>query len=256
MFEQSMIPNRARTGRGWTVVVGFLGQLVVVGVAVVVPLIFVDHLPMVKLVPMVYAPPPPPPPPPAPFARAVQVVAVDRQVTRDGGLRAPVFVPPTPKKIVDVGPPPDLGREPGFGVKGGIEGGEKGGVPYSVLRDTAQSHPPVERQKVDTVTKRDEPNIVKPVPMVSVFMEARLINKVKPSYPEPARIARVQGTVNLQAIIGRDGRIRELQVMNGHPFLVKAATDAVRQWVYRPTMLNGQPVEVITSVEVKFILQQ
>jgi len=83
-------------------------------------------------------------------------------------------------------------------------------------------------------------------------MEGNLIHRVEPVYPHLAQMARIQGTVMLRAIISRTGSIENLQVISGHPMLVGAAIDAVRQWRYRPYILNGDPVEVETQVTVKF----
>jgi len=86
------------------------------------------------------------------------------------------------------------------------------------------------------------------------MMEGNLIYKVQPVYPPMARAARVQGTVVLRAMISKNGTIENLQVVSGHPLLVRAAKDAVRQWLYRPYVLNREPVEVETQVTVNFIL--
>jgi TonB family protein len=83
---------------------------------------------------------------------------------------------------------------------------------------------------------------------------ANLIRKVAPVYPALARQARIQGVVRFQAVVGRDGAVRSLQLISGHPLLVEAARDAVRQWVYRPILLNGTSVEVITTIDVNFAL--
>jgi len=85
-------------------------------------------------------------------------------------------------------------------------------------------------------------------------MEGNLIHRVQPEYPQLARQARIQGTVVLRAVISREGRIENLQVLSGHPLLVPAALDAVRQWRYRPYSLNDQPVEVETQITVNFTL--
>jgi protein TonB len=85
---------------------------------------------------------------------------------------------------------------------------------------------------------------------------AKLISRVQPAYPQLAIQARIQGNVVLHAIIGRDGQVSELQVLSGHPLLVNAALDAVRQWRYNPTLLNGQAVEVETTITVSFVLGQ
>jgi len=85
-------------------------------------------------------------------------------------------------------------------------------------------------------------------------MEGNLIHRVQPEYPPLARQARIQGTVVLRAVISREGRIENLQVLSGHPLLVPAALAAVRQWRYRPYSLNDQPVEVETQITVNFTL--
>jgi protein TonB len=81
-----------------------------------------------------------------------------------------------------------------------------------------------------------------------------LIHQVKPTYPPLARQARIQGTVVLQAVIGKDGSIQNLKVVSGHPMLAPAALEAVKQWRYKPYFLNGEPVEVDTTINVNFTL--
>jgi len=77
-----------------------------------------------------------------------------------------------------------------------------------------------------------------------------------PDYPPLARMARVQGTVRLEAVISTDGRIQNLRVLTGHPLLVNAALEAVARWRYQPTLLNGEPVEVVTEIDVNFTLAE
>jgi len=91
-----------------------------------------------------------------------------------------------------------------------------------------------------------------PKRIVSELSEAQLINRVEPVYPRIAVVSGVQGQVKLHAIIARDGTIQSLNVMSGHPLLVRAATDAVSQWRYRPYVLNGEAVEVETFITVNF----
>ncbi|HLY60909.1 MAG TPA: energy transducer TonB [Terriglobia bacterium] len=86
--------------------------------------------------------------------------------------------------------------------------------------------------------------------------EAKLIFGPKPEYPQMARITRTQGEVELKAIIGKDGTIQELKVISGSPLLIRAAVDAVSRWRYQPTLLNGEPVEVVTDITVNFILSE
>jgi protein TonB len=89
---------------------------------------------------------------------------------------------------------------------------------------------------------------------ISRIMEGNLIRRVQPDYPNLARLTRVQGPVVLHAVISRTGTIANLQAISGHPLLVQAALDAVRQWRYRPYLLNGEPVEVDTEITVNFVL--
>jgi protein TonB len=96
-----------------------------------------------------------------------------------------------------------------------------------------------------------------PVPhalRLSHISEGNLIRKVQPAYPPLARSARIQGAVVLQAVISKQGTIEDLSVLSGHPMLVQAALDAVRQWRYRPYILNNEPVEVETQITVNFSL--
>jgi len=85
---------------------------------------------------------------------------------------------------------------------------------------------------------------------------AKLLFQPKPEYPPLAKMARIQGTVRLEAVISKDGTIQDLKVVSGHPLLVKAALEAVQRWRYQPTLLNGEPVEVITEIDVNFTLAE
>lgn len=102
--------------------------------------------------------------------------------------------------------------------------------------------------------KPDKPS--GPIPVGGRVQAARLTKQVVPAYPALAKTARISGTVRLQGIIGKDGAIKNLQLLRGHPLLVQAALEAVRQWVYKPTLLNGEAVEVIAPIDVIFTLNQ
>ena len=86
--------------------------------------------------------------------------------------------------------------------------------------------------------------------------QSKLVSQSRPVYPAEAKQARIQGVVKLSAIIAKDGTVQHLEAISGHPLLIEAALDAVRQWVYQPTLLNGQPVEVQTDIDVNFTLSQ
>jgi len=96
----------------------------------------------------------------------------------------------------------------------------------------------------------------RPVRIGGGVSEANVIHRVQPLYPPLARTTHVEGTVEFTATISKDGTIENLQLVRGHPLLVNAAREAILQWRYRPTLLNGEPVEVITDIIVKFTLGQ
>jgi protein TonB len=86
--------------------------------------------------------------------------------------------------------------------------------------------------------------------------QVKLLRQIEPVYPPLAKMARIQGTVRFTVIVGKDGAVQQLQLISGHPLLVPAAQEAVKQWVYQPTLLNGEPVEVLTQIDVSFTLTQ
>ena len=116
--------------------------------------------------------------------------------------------------------------------------------------------PPIEKPKPAPQPAPASHGEAAPVPIGGDLQAAKLIKQVIPRYPEPARRFRISGTVHLVGVIGKDGTIQNLQVVNGNPLLVQAALEAVRQWLYRPTILDGHPVEVIAPIDVIFTLGQ
>jgi protein TonB len=131
------------------------------------------------------------------------------------------------------------------GIPGGILGGSGG------LGGIGIAPPPPPPPPVKVV-----PTQTGPLRVGGQVQAANLIKKITPAYPTLAKSARIQGTVRFTAIIGKDGTIQNLQLVSGHPMLVAAATEAVKQWVYKPTLLNNEPVEVITQIDVNFTLSQ
>lgn len=95
----------------------------------------------------------------------------------------------------------------------------------------------------------------KPVLVGGDVLAAKLLKRVIPPYPVLARQTRVQGTVHLLGVVAKDGLVQNLRVIDGHPLLRQAALDAVSQWLYSPTILNGQPVEVEAPIDVNFTLR-
>ena len=130
------------------------------------------------------------------------------------------------------------------GVPGGVAGGSMGGVLGGVIGGIGTAPPP------------PKPKPTGPIRVGGNVQAARIVNRVQPIYPPLARQTRISGTVRLHAIISKDGTIQQLEVISGHPLLQQAALDAVRQWRYQPTLLNGEPVEVDTTIDVIFSLNQ
>jgi periplasmic protein TonB len=124
-------------------------------------------------------------------------------------------------------------------------------LPQAQLTSMLTAPPPPPPPPVKAVETRKEP-----LRVGGNVQAANLLKKATPTYPALAKSARIQGTVRFTAIIGKDGTIQNLTLVSGHPMLVQSATDAVKQWVYKPTLLNGEPVEVITQIDVNFTLSQ
>jgi protein TonB len=242
MFEDSLIEsgNKLKTKRLSTTVLSFFGQFALIGILILVPLIYTDALPKQQLMTFLVAPPPPPPPPPPPAAAPVKVVKIASEMV-NGQLRTPTKIPQKVQMIKEEEAPPDLGAGgvPG-GVPGGIPGGSAGGVIGGIIGST-----PVAVPKVATPQR---------VRVSSGVSTGLLIKKVQPNYPPLARQARIQGSVVLHAEISKEGTIVNLQLISGHAMLAPAAIEAVKQWRYKPYLLNGEPVAVETEVVVNFSL--
>jgi protein TonB len=148
------------------------------------------------------------------------------------------------------------GEEPSLAecVPGGLPGaGVPGGLgPVGTVGPVVKLTPPPPPRRADPPKATSE--AIPHVRIGGLIQAARLTYQVKPVYPPLARQARVQGTVKLEAVIDREGRIRNLRVLSGPPLLVKAAVDAVLQWRYEPTYLNSVAAEVLTQVDVNFTL--
>jgi protein TonB len=210
----------------------------ILGVAiVVVPLLTAAELPepaaAVKaffVEPAAAPPPPPPPPPPAPKAPTVS---------------RPVEPPPDPTKFIAPVEVPDQVKPEqslDLGIEGGVPGGVEGGVPGGVVGGVVGGLPDA------------PPPPVQAVRVGGQIKEPKKINNVNPTYPDIAKQARVQGVVILECTISPQGKVTDVKILRGIPLLDQAAIDAVKQWTYTPTLLNGVPVPVIMTVTVNFKL--
>ncbi|MFZ0951991.1 MAG: energy transducer TonB [Candidatus Sulfotelmatobacter sp.] len=243
MFEDSLLESggRLKTKRGRTTTFAIFLEIALVGLMVLMPLIFTEALPKQQLMTFLVAPPPPPPPPP-PAAAPVKIVKQIQTDIVNGELRTPTKIPQKVQMIKEDEAPPPVMASSGVvgGVPGGIPGGQMGGVIGGIISST-----PVAVPKVAT------PQRVRVSQGVS---QGLLVRRVQPTYPPLARQARIQGTVVLRAVIAKDGSIENLTLVSGHPMLAPAAIEAVKQWRYKPYLLNGEPVEVDTEVLVNFTL--
>jgi len=138
------------------------------------------------------------------------------------------------------------------GMSGGVAGGQVGGVLGGIIGGIPSAAPP---------PPPPPPRAKKEAPITRIkvggnVQGAMIIRKTPPIYPQLAKSARVSGVVHLAAIIAKDGTIQELHSLGGPALLIQAAMDAVKTWVYKPTMLNGEPVQVETTIDVNFTLNQ
>jgi len=194
---------------------------------------------------MIVGPPPPPPPPPAP-AMAAMKTPPKRVFINQGKLMAPTYIPQRVAEIKEAPMAPD-----GFGVEGGVPGGvpggQMGGVIGGIVAANANMNAPV------------PPSSSGPKAPVRVGGKVRAPKGVytpAPNYPVIARQTKIQGTVVIDAVLDESGRVIEARIVSGHPLLIQAALDTVKEWRYEPSYLNNQPISVALIVNVSFVLQQ
>ncbi len=247
MFEDALFASNRKPSRqrGWTALLSFALETVIVGMLVSIPLVFTDALPVRALlseyisVPVPQGVQNPAPRERVPAARMPESNMVGTRLLEPSQI--PIYVadihesePPAPlvsgDEVAIIGAPPGIGD------------------PNGVWKSLGSLLP----RNVQPSLKPPRPNAL--MRISDGVLAGLLIRKVEPIYPPLARQARIQGEVVLQAIIGKDGTIQNLRVVSGHPMLVGAAVDAVRQWRYRPYLLNHEPVDVETQITVNFKL--
>jgi protein TonB len=233
LFGDVVHPSAGVGSRKWYALpLSVLVHSLVIAAAVIVPLMAADVLPVppAMMAFVTPAPPPPPPPPPAPAAAAAArpVMAVNPDVP-------PVEAP--------TGVRPETGLEPEAAAGKGVEGGLPDGVQGSILHGLPEAPPP------------PPPAPTAPIRISTGIRTPTKLRDVPPVYPPLALSARVDGIVILEAVIGTDGRVTQARVLRSIPLLDQAALEAVRQWVYTPTLLNGVPVPVLMTVTVTFTLR-
>lgn len=242
VFEQSLLLNQDAK-RPWNFVASLGAELLVVSLALLIPLLYSDHLPAIHWKDIMVAPAPLPPAPLL-IKPATGQAGTTRAPSRPQPFRLNFdhkteYVPHESTEFAVEAPP---------GLAPGPLAGETNMlgrfIPNVVALPPPPPKPPVETHKPPSA----------PVPVGGDVQMAKLLRKVIPEYPAMAKAARISGIVRLIGIIGKDGAIRNLQLVSGHPMLARAALEAVQQWLYKPTLLNGMPVEVIAPIEVNFTL--
>ena len=234
LVESSVV--RKKTNTGWAVILSTAVQVCVLIVLVLIPLIYTQALPKAMMATLLVAPPPPPPPPPPP-AEVPKVIKPVARLIQQGKLVQPRAIPKEVAVFKEADLPPEAPVS-NSGVLGGVDQGLLGGLGAGPAV-AAPPPPPPKQQRIK---------------LGGQVVAAKLLAQPQPVYPPLARQARIQGNVVLHAIIDKDGRVGELQVISGHPLLVQSALDAVKNWRYQPTQLNGDAVEVDTTITVSFVL--
>jgi len=248
MFSDSLLefgPQRKR--KAFATTTSFILNCLAILVMLAVPLMFTEDLPKAQLLTFLVAPPPPPPPPPPAAAQVQRIVhEIQTDMLNSGQLRTPTKIPQKVQMIKEEEAPPPMPAAGGVvgGVPGGIPGGQMGGVIGSVINSSSSL----------AAVPKFVPTTPQRIRISGGVTKGLLIHRVEPTYPVLARSARVQGDVVLNAVIDANGQIQNLQLVSGHPMLVPAAIAAVKQWRYKPYLLNGQPVEVETTITVIFTL--
>ena len=240
MFEDSLFDScpALRRRKAWPKLVSFVIEVAAIGLFVLAQLIYTQGLPKQQIVDILRLPSPPAGRAPAQAVRE-QRATRDRRELDDKVLREPSRIPLKTQMVPDE---PGVGGRPN--IDGLVEGSVSDAVPNAVITEIARAVPP-------TVVKPATPQKLR---VSSGVAAAMLVYQIKPVYPRLAMQARIQGTVVLQAVIGKDGTVLDLHVISGHLMLAPAAIEAVKQWKYRPYLLNNEPVEVDVQINVNFAL--
>jgi protein TonB len=226
MFEQSLLESAsvAASRRGLTTSLSALAQLALLGIAILLPMVFTNNLPIAKMreLPPVIRPTPPPEP---------EQTVSSRETGPATGI-APVIVTNAFPRVRSLATE-TTAANPALPLPVGGSGSPNYDLPIGTNSVVRGPSAPLRLSHLD---------------------EGRIIRRVQPAYPPLAKTARIEGAVLLEAIISRSGRIENLRVISGHPMLATAAKEAVAQWQFRPYVLNGSPVEVLTQITVNFKL--
>jgi periplasmic protein TonB len=237
LFQDTLLESagKSRSGNAWAAVGSLAVQLVFLVALLVIPLFHTETLPKRQTLTMLFVPPPA-------AASGVTTFRVPTPTHTSKSISIPAAMHMTHET-----PPPSVDTTGGVvgGVPGGLVGGVPGGVLTAVLNGT---HSVPVLAKTSPTPKR--------MRIASRVAEANLIHDVAPTYPPEAGRARIEGTVVLLAVIAKNGTVQDVRVESGLPVLAEAAIDAVKQWRYKPYLLNGEPIEVVSQITINFNLSR
>ena len=238
LFHESLVVSgtKSRPRNPWAALGSVTLLSLLLLALVVIPLFHTDTLPERETLTMLYVPP-------AAAASNVTRLPAPTSTSRNTPTNMKI---PSPVHPTQEAPAPPVDTAGGLvgGVPGGLVGGIPGGALSEVLRSTSSA--PV-------LATTPAPKRIR-VP--ARIAEANLVYDVAPKYPPEAGRARIEGTVVLTAVIGKDGTVEDVRVERGLPVLAQAALEAVKQWRYRPYLLNGEPVEVASQITINFTLSR
>ena len=247
MFEQTFVQTQAKTRKPWTVAVSLSVQCLAVGVVLLIPLLHPDSLripgpPQPRLISTWITQPPLPPQHAAARTSAMAAPAAPRPF---------VYVPPNAHSTAAQQRIEMPTGDPELSAWAGPVG-----AAFGPALTTTVALPPVAPAPRPVAPPSPKPPASGPLKVGGDVAAAKLIYGPSPAYPHMAVVTHSQGIVKLEAVIATDGSIRNLRVLCGPPLLVNAAVEAVRQWRYHPTLLNGVAVEVLTEIDVNFALSR
>jgi protein TonB len=233
-----LIESRPRNP--WAVIgsLAFLSALLLA--LILIPLYLTDPLPKREMVTKLYLQPPP--------AAGAKVINIQAPKPTSTYTPTSITIPAPTHTTREATPPPaDTSNEEVAGIPGGVFGGVPGGVLTETLGGS---------RNMPLLAKTPDPTPVRRMRVASRVAEANLIHDVPPQYPREAGRERIEGTVVLMAVIGKDGSVLDLKVESGLPLLAQAAIEAVKQWRYKPYLSNGEPVEIDSRITINFTLSK
>jgi periplasmic protein TonB len=244
MFDQTFVDTHAHARRPWTMAASLLMQIGVAATLLIMPLLHPEMLRLKIEIPV-----------------WVPLKPLAKELPPEAKTPSRSHTPPTPRVISVFAAPPRVPRQISMDAEAPqftsltMAGPSSSADRSAVIPGLSDALPVYTPPPAPPLVKKIE-TPKGPTHVSSGVQAAKMVFGPRPLYPALARAARLQGTVKIQAVISPNGTIQNLSVMSGPPLLIAAALDAVRRWRYQPTLLNGEPVEVATEIDVNFTLSQ